>query len=118
MPRRQPRPPGRSADPRQHHIVPAFYLAGFTPTLDLDGALWVFRCKTTNHFQTSPRKACRERDYYRFHTSDESADDPFFMGLPASMWVESWIRGPAFVGKDVLDRADREHDQGQGRLRW
>jgi transcriptional regulator with XRE-family HTH domain len=41
----------------------------------------------------------------------------YFLGLPASMWVESWIRGPAFVGKDVLDRADREHDQGQGRLR-
>jgi hypothetical protein len=108
MPRRQPRPPGRSADPRQHHIVPAFYLAGFTPTLDLDGALWVFRYRTTNHFRTSPRKACRERDYYRFHTSDESADDPFFMER-----LMAWHEGVVapFVRQIATDRRVSDRKQ-------
>lgn len=78
MPRRR-RGSERSSDPRQHHIVPAFYLAGFTPTLSVNGSLWVFRYGTANHFRTSPLKACRERDYYRFDSSEELDGDPYYM---------------------------------------
>lgn len=49
--------------PRKHHIVPAFYLAGFTPTDARNGKLYVFDHTTVKHYRTSPEKACRETDY-------------------------------------------------------
>ncbi len=68
-----------SQDPRQHHIVPAFYLAGFTRTMSVHGSLWVFRYDNAAHFRTSPKKACRERDYFRFVDQRDRAADAYYM---------------------------------------
>jgi hypothetical protein len=60
--------------PRQHHIVPAFYLAGFTEANDVDGRLHVFDYWTAKRYLTTPSQACRERDYYRMFAD---GFDPF-----------------------------------------
>jgi Protein of unknown function (DUF4238) len=53
------------SEPRKHHIVPSFYLAGFTPTDSANGALQVFDYATAKRYQSTPKKACRETDFYR-----------------------------------------------------
>jgi hypothetical protein len=52
-------------DPRQQHIVPAFYLSGFTDTGRPGGKLYVFDYLRNKHYRSSPRQVCKERDYYR-----------------------------------------------------
>ena len=55
--------------PRQHHILPAFYLAGFTDTGTKNGTLHVFDYLRGRHYDTTPEKVARERDFYRiYHT--------------------------------------------------
>jgi hypothetical protein len=53
------------AAPRQHHILPVFYLAGFTDTGSADGRLHVFDYFQDKHYTSSPRRVCRQRDFYR-----------------------------------------------------
>lgn len=90
--------------PRQHHIVPAFYLAGFTPALSPNGSLWVFRYDNAAYYRTSPRKACRQRDYYRF-ASDRGGDEYYMERVLA--WHEDvvapFVRQLAADGR-VTDR--------------
>lgn len=64
------------SEPRKHHIVPAFYLAGFTPTGSAHGALQVFDYSTGKRYQTTPKKACRQTDFYRV---EEPGLDPNYM---------------------------------------
>jgi hypothetical protein len=56
--------------PRQHHIVPAFYLAGFTDTGEVDGQLHAFDYLRTKHYRATARQVCRERDYFRLYEPD------------------------------------------------
>lgn len=60
--------------PRQHHIVPAFYLAGFTDTETIDGRLHVFDYLRDRHYSASPRYVRRERDFFRLY---EPGQDPY-----------------------------------------
>ena len=60
--------------PRQHHIIPAFYLAGFTDSGAADGQLHVYDYFLTKHYRSTPRQACRQRDFYRIH---EPGEDPY-----------------------------------------
>jgi hypothetical protein len=91
-------------DPRQHHIVPVFYLAGFTPTLSPDGSIWVFRYNDAARYRTSPRKACRQRDYYRV-ASDGGVDEHYMERTLASHEgvVAPFVRQLAADGR-VTDR--------------
>ena len=50
------------AAPRNHHIVPQFYLAGFTDTDMDDGTLYVYDYFRAKSYRASPKQACRERD--------------------------------------------------------
>ncbi len=56
--------------PRQHHIVPAFYLAGFTDTGTVEGRLHAFDYPRNRHYSASPRHVCKERDYFRIYEPD------------------------------------------------
>jgi len=60
------------SEPRRHHYVPAFYLAGFSDTQRMDGDLWVLDKKELSQFRTTARNAAVERDFYRV----DSGDDP------------------------------------------
>ncbi len=57
-------------EPRKHHIVPAFYLAGFTTSGTSSGSLHVFDYATAKRYVSTPRKACRETDFYRVEEPD------------------------------------------------
>lgn len=54
------------SDPRRHHYVPAFYLAGFTPSGARDDFLWVHDLQHQGRkWRARPDNAAHERDYYR-----------------------------------------------------
>jgi hypothetical protein len=59
------------SQPRRHHLVPVFYLTGFTPTLRSKGRLQVFDYHTGKRYKTSPTKACRETDFFRLEYPGE-----------------------------------------------
>lgn len=50
---------------RKHHLIPAFYLAGFTTTGTRDGVLHVFDYERRKRYKTTPLKALRETDFYK-----------------------------------------------------
>lgn len=69
---KRPEPP----QPRKHHILPAFYLAGFTATGTVRGRLHVFDYATGKAYLSTPRRACRETDFYRV---EEPGVDPNYI---------------------------------------
>jgi hypothetical protein len=52
-------------EPRKHHVLPAFYLAGFTPNDSPTGRLHVFDFSTGKRYKSTPRQAHRQTDYFR-----------------------------------------------------
>lgn len=61
-------------EPRAHHYVPQFWLAGFTDTGEKDGRLWVTDLKRQKQWQSKPENAGHRRDFYRL--TDDAAKDP------------------------------------------
>ncbi len=59
------------SEPRQHHILPEFYLAGFTDTGTTDGMLYVFDYRRGKRYRVRPREAAHERDFYRIEVRGE-----------------------------------------------
>jgi hypothetical protein len=53
------------SEPRLHHLLPEFYLAGFTDTGTRDGMLCVFDYRRGRRYRVRPGQAARERDFYR-----------------------------------------------------
>ena len=51
--------------PRRHHVVPAAYLAGFTPTGRRDDFLWVYDAEGRRRWRARPDQAGIEKDFYR-----------------------------------------------------
>ncbi len=63
---REPRVPPVVTEPRKHHYVPAFYLAGFTPSGEREDFLWVHDLQQQGRkWRARPDNAAHERDYYR-----------------------------------------------------
>lgn len=56
------------SEPRMHHLLPEFYLAGFTDTGTRAGMLHVFDQRRGRRYRTKPGQAARERDFYRLET--------------------------------------------------
>ncbi len=50
--------------PRKHHYVPQFYLAGFTRNERADGRLYVLDRAEKNQHPSSPKNTAHQRDYY------------------------------------------------------
>jgi hypothetical protein len=56
------------SEPRLHHILPVFYLSGFTDTGTREGWLHVFDYfRRGKRYRARPTKVARERDYYRIY---------------------------------------------------
>lgn len=66
--------PTAEREPRAHHYVPQFWLAGFTDTGEKDGRLWVTDLKRQKQWLSNPENAGHRRDFYRL--SDDVAKDP------------------------------------------
>lgn len=59
------------SEPRQHHVLPEFYLAGFTDTGTKSGMLHVFDQRRRKRYRAKPGQAARECDFYRIETPGE-----------------------------------------------
>lgn len=59
------------SEPRQHHLLPEFYLAGFADTGTRDGMLHVFDQRRSRRYRARPKQVARERDFYRIEVPDE-----------------------------------------------
>jgi hypothetical protein len=60
--------------PRLHHILPAFYLSGFTDDGTPEGTLHVFDYLRDKQYSAKPRHVGHERDFYRVY---EPNTDPY-----------------------------------------
>jgi len=106
--------------PRQHHILPAFYLAGFTDTGTKNGTLHVFDYLRGRHYDTTPEKVARERDFYRiYHPAiDDYAIEKDLATLENGMApvlrrvTEAEMASPEELG-DLLSLAAMIHVRGQ-----
>src|SRR5690349_4884447 len=58
-------------EPRQHHILPAFYLTGFTDTGTRKGRVHVFDYRQPKRYWARPDTVAHERDYYRMYEPDQ-----------------------------------------------
>jgi hypothetical protein len=58
--------------PRHHHYVPQFYLAGFTATGQGDGPLHILDCEEGRIWKSTPKGTAHERD---FHAIDLGVDN-------------------------------------------
>jgi hypothetical protein len=77
------------SEPRKHHVIPGFYLAGFTQNDSLSGRLNVFDHSTGKRYRSSPRMAYRKTDFYRI---DEPGVDPNVMEKALS--VQETVAAP------------------------
>lgn len=59
--------------PRQHHLVSAAYLAGFTEPDKQDGRIEVFDYSTGKQYSSTPKNVCKQRDFFKL---DELGLDP------------------------------------------
>jgi hypothetical protein len=95
------------SEPRKHHIVPAFYLAGFTKTGSPTGTLHVFDYASGKRYRSTPRKACRETDFYRV---DEPGEDPYLIEKVMS-WHEDVVA--PYVRQVGSGRASNKRQVGE-----
>jgi hypothetical protein len=56
--------------PRAHHFVPEFLLAGFTPSGKKDDFLHVIDNEGAKRWRAKPKEVAHERDFYRVEASD------------------------------------------------
>ncbi len=67
---------------RKHHFVPAFALAGFTPSGDRDDRLYVHdRREPREPWQQTPRNVAHENDFYRIEGPDPLIVEDAFMRM-------------------------------------
>ena len=60
--------------PRKHHILPIFYLAGFTDTRTRSGRIHVFDYFRNTRYRANPNQVANEREFYRIY---ERGYDPY-----------------------------------------
>lgn len=61
------------SEPRKHHIIPAFYLAGFTATGLKNAPLQIMDFRRQHRYTSTPLGAYRQTDFYR---AEEPGYDP------------------------------------------
>lgn len=61
------------SEPRQHHILPEFYLAGFSDDGSRQGMVHVYDYVRGRLYRGKPAGVARQRDFYRIH---EPGEDP------------------------------------------
>jgi hypothetical protein len=83
---------------RKHHVLPAFYFAGFTPNDSATGRLHVFDYSTGRRYKVDPPQGCTGR----LTTS----------GLRSLASIPIWWRKSCLVGRPLLphrfDKSDAE----------
>ncbi len=84
--------------PRQHHYVPQFYLAGFTATGTVDGPLHVLDRELEKSWPSTPKGTAHARDYHAVNLG--SGQDPMFVEKAMAICEGKW----AAALKEVVER--------------
>ncbi len=92
-------------EPRRQHLVPVFYLQGFTRQNRRSDTLHVFDYSTGKRYRTSPNRACRETDFFRVDDGDE---DPQLM---ERILAEHEATIARFIQQVVADRRATDRRQ-------
>lgn len=99
---------GAKDEPKKHHLIPAFYLAGFTSTGTKDGVLHVFDYERRKRFKTTPLKAFRETDFYRIDLPEADPNEIETALARHEMVVAPFVQKIASSG-----RADDRREVGE-----
>lgn len=86
------------SDPKRHHYVPAFYLAGFTVDRNRDASFSVYD-REKNEFRTqTPDTSAHQRYYYATETPEGKRD----------FSVETFFSGFENAAKPLIDKLEQE----------
>ena len=96
--------------PRRHHYVPQFYLAGFTATGTSNGTLHVFDREQQKSWPSTPRATAHARDYHAVDLG--SGQDPMFVEKTMAVCEGKW----ATVLKAVVESRTLPQDDSLGDL--
>ena len=96
--------------PRHHHYVPQFYLAGFTATGTINGTLYVLDREQQKSWPSTPRATAHARDYHAVDLG--SGQDPMFVEKTMGVCEGKW----ATVLKAVVEGRALPHDDSLGDL--
>lgn len=113
------------SQPRQHHIIPQFYLAGFSDTGSRDGRVHVFDYFRGKRYKARASEVGTQRDFYRIY--EEGVDpnavegalselETDFASVLARVIASGRFENPADLGA-ILSLAALLHARGR-RVRW
>lgn len=86
--------------PKYHHIIPSFYLAGFSETGSRLGQIHVFNLMRARRFRKRPETVGGIKHFYRINP--DAADPVFF-----EKWMAKYIENPASIALSEV-RAKRK----------
>jgi hypothetical protein len=96
--------------PRHHHYVPQFYLAGFTAIGTSKGTLHVFDREQQKSWPSTPRATAHARDYHAVDLG--SGQDPMFVEKTMAVCEGKW----ATVLRAVVESGILPQDDSLGDL--
>jgi hypothetical protein len=91
--------------PRKHHYVPEFYLAGFTESGTDDGRLHVLDKEQLRQWSSTPKGAAHRRDFYAVDLGPEH--DPMFVERTLGSCEGKW----SSVLRTVIDQQTLPQDE-------
>ena len=95
--------------PRKHHYIPQFYLRGFTKTNSNDGKLYVFDKSRVRSWDSSPKNAAHQNDFYAIDVND--TDDKMFVEKELSNLEGKWSSVLKWVIENESVPADELFDE-------
>jgi hypothetical protein len=94
-----------SNQPRKHHFIPQFYLAGFSASGQADGDLYVLDQRQRKRWKSTPKGTAHKRD---FHTTDFGPnEDPMVIEKKLADFEGRW----ANVVRLVIENRSLPEDQ-------
>lgn len=96
--------------PRKHHYIPQFYLAGFTDDGGADGNLYVLDTERRKDWKSKPKDAAHKRDFHK--VSDVPSDDPMIVEKLLGKFEGKW----SSVLRDIVANGQLPDDDRFGDL--
>lgn len=92
---------------RRQHVVPAFYLAGFTATSSQDGCLHVYDIERKKPWESTPRRTAHCHDFYAVHGIPNENDNAVEnrLAIMEGKWAEAIrqiVAAESLISDDVF----------------
>jgi hypothetical protein len=96
--------------PRKHHTVPQFYLAGFTKSESVDGDLWVLDQERQKTWKNTPKQSAHIRDFHEIEAKPDG--DPMIFEKTLGVFEGRWSP----VVRKVIQEREIPDDESFGDL--